>query len=751
MATQSEKSLYERLTIHFQACLDLPEPERRKYVSKLAVSHPELERELSALLRFHQEDAAPTAPSPPSATEQPARESTRTRRTPAWRSIPVLILLVGAVSLAIILGVQVWALTRLETDLKGHMASNLKGAVDLRVSNLRSWVAAQKRQAEKILAAHVAALRESAPEGLDREALRARLLAHPSFPIVSALMLHAPPEIADRGFAVLSASGVDLANDFEPLVGNTVASSAADYLGRVSMGDTVVCHPYPDRKFTGKMTPEPRNPVMFVAGPIRDASGRVIAMGTFRFSPTRLYEILGGANAEFVAFDAQGLVLNNLRDGKELQALGLTPAPETALSAYLRDPGIELASGRRPDTPPDSWPPTLMCRSAARGQDGMDASGHRDWRGRRVTAAWAWIPELEMGVGGQMPLDKVLEPMGPVRTAFNTLVGIFAFLTAGLFASTRFLRIRRRTPSESPFGAYVVERSLGKGGTAEVFLARHAFLKRPAALKILSEPHPDGASVERFEREARLACSLAHPNTIQVFDFGETPDGKLYYAMEYVEGVTLAQLVTLAGPPPVGRAVYLLRQIAGSLAEAHHRGILHRDLKPSNIMISARGGLADIVKVLDFGIACSLTPGDSDFTRSTSLIGTPAFLAPERIRSPQAMDRRSDLYAFGAVAFHLLTGRNVFEATSLTELLYQVLTSPRPSPSRLRGETIPPALEKLVLDCLSADPEERPSDVREIAAVLDAVGRLEDWTPEQALEWWTAHQDQAAAFVRASG
>jgi len=130
MATQSEKSLYERLTIHFQACLDLPESERRKYVSKLAVSHPELERELSALLRFHQEDAAPTAPSPPSATEQPARESTRTRRTPAWRSIPVLILLVGAVSLAIILGVQVWALTRLETDLKGHMASNLKGAVD---------------------------------------------------------------------------------------------------------------------------------------------------------------------------------------------------------------------------------------------------------------------------------------------------------------------------------------------------------------------------------------------------------------------------------------------------------------------------------------------------------------------------------------------------------------------------------------------------------------------------------------------
>jgi serine/threonine-protein kinase len=220
--------------------------------------------------------------------------------------------------------------------------------------------------------------------------------------------------------------------------------------------------------------------------------------------------------------------------------------------------------------------------------------------------------------------------------------------------------------------------------------------------------------------------------------------------MEYVDGLTLAQFLTLAGPPPVGRAIFLLRQIAGSLGEAHQMGLLHRDLKPSNIMISARGGLADIVKVLDFGIACSLTPGNDDYTRSTSLIGTPAFLAPERIRTPQTLDPRSDLYAFGAVAFHLLTGRHVFEGANATELIYQVLTAPRSSPSQLRGESLPESLEKMVVDCLSVDLDKRPASIRDIEAVLEWLALREPWTLTEAQEWWAENAEKVASFKRAT-
>jgi serine/threonine-protein kinase len=196
--------------------------------------------------------------------------------------------------------------------------------------------------------------------------------------------------------------------------------------------------------------------------------------------------------------------------------------------------------------------------------------------------------------------------------------------------------------------------------------------------------------------------------------------------------------------------LYLLKQIAGSLEEAHQLGLLHRDLKPSNIMVGSKGGLGDFVKVLDFGIACSVAGGGEDNTRSTALVGTPAFLAPERIRTPQLLDLRSDIYSFGAVAFHLLTGRNVFEGASPTELIYQVLSTPRPSPSQLRGETLPEPLEQLVLRCLAIDPELRPANFREILELLKTVAPTDVWSQDEARAWWSTNRDAVARFIQAT-
>jgi len=285
---------------------------------------------------------------------------------------------------------------------------------------------------------------------------------------------------------------------------------------------------------------------------------------------------------------------------------------------------------------------------------------------------------------------------------------------------------------------------------ADVYLARHATLKRPAAVKILSQVHPDAASIERFEREARLTSSLGHPNTIQVFDYGETPDGRLYFAMEYVKGLNLAQFLTLVGTLPVARVVYLLRQIAGALEEAHQLGLLHRDLKPTNIMVGTKGGFGDLVKVLDFGIACSLADDTEEITRAMALIGTPAYLAPERIRTPHLLDPRMDIYSFGAVAFHLLTGRIVFEGAGPTELIYQVMTAPRPSPSRLRGEPIPEPLEKLVLDCLSISPDSRPPSFRHVQDILNSIALADPWSQNEARAWWILNRDHVAKFVQAT-
>lgn len=137
-------------------------------------------------------------------------------------------------------------------------------------------------------------------------------------------------------------------------------------------------------------------------------------------------------------------------------------------------------------------------------------------------------------------------------------------------------------------------------------------------------------------------------------------------------------------------------------------------------------------------------------TRSTALVGTPAFLAPERIRTPQTLDLRSDIYSFGAVAFHLLTGRNVFEGASPTELIYQVLSAPRPSPSRFRGEPLPEALEQLVLRCLSVDPDFRPATFREILNLLKTVDPMDSWTQDDARSWWATNRDAVARFIQAT-
>ncbi|OYV80974.1 MAG: hypothetical protein B7Z73_18640, partial [Planctomycetia bacterium 21-64-5] len=235
------------------------------------------------------------------------------------------------------------------------------------------------------------------------------------------------------------------------------------------------------------------------------------------------------------------------------------------------------------------------------------------------------------------------------------MLGLLAVALAAVFISSLSIaRLRREVSAARQLGQYTLEGLIGEGGMGQVYRARHRLLKRPTAVKVLKPQSSTPEMLARFEQEVQLSSQLTHPNTIEIYDYGCTPDGVFYYAMEYIDGLNLSQVVALSGELPAARVVYLLRQICGSLREAHSLGLLHRDIKPQNIMLCRRGGEADVVKVLDFGLVKQMARDTSSgTTTSTVLAGTPLYMSPERLLDRHAVDARSDLYSVGAVGFKL--------------------------------------------------------------------------------------------------
>ncbi len=266
-------------------------------------------------------------------------------------------------------------------------------------------------------------------------------------------------------------------------------------------------------------------------------------------------------------------------------------------------------------------------------------------------------------------------------------------------------------------------------------------LRRPTAVKVLQPDRSREVDLARFEREVQLTAQLTHPNTVTVFDFGRTPDGLFYYAMELLTGATLAEVLAADGPQPVGRIVHIMSQVAGALAEAHGVGLIHRDIKPANIILAEQGGVVDVAKVVDFGLVKEIrAPQDSALTAHETILGTPLYMAPEAIRDPDAVDARGDVYALGAVGYVLLTGTLLFDAESVIELCsHHLHTAPEP-PSQRLGRQVPEAFEELLLQCLAKDPDERPASALELQRALEPIGREHGWNAEQARKWWQEHQ-----------
>lgn len=284
----------------------------------------------------------------------------------------------------------------------------------------------------------------------------------------------------------------------------------------------------------------------------------------------------------------------------------------------------------------------------------------------------------------------------------------------------------------------------------EVWLAKHRLLARPAAVKLIrQDPQPGRAReqvVRRFQREAQVTANLQSPHTVQLYDFGVNDRGDFYYVMELLQGLDLQHIVNRFGPQPAERVIMLLRQACRSLAEAHEHGLVHRDIKPANLFVARLGSEYDFLKILDFGIVKDQL-GQELMTLSAQnvLQGTPAFMAPEVVLGESRIDGRTDLYSLACSAYWALTGRLLFEANTLAQmLLHHAHTIPEP-PSKVSRLPIPKALEAVLMQCLEKDPGKRPSSALELESELAAVRCEEPWTEAGAQAWWAAHAPDVVA------
>jgi serine/threonine protein kinase len=655
-------------------------------------------------------------------------------------------------------GAGLWVHHSVENAMREQRANDLNAMVDASVSAVRVWMAEQKINVQffaedetvRALVAELLPLADGSAD-VERKLMQTKTQESLRDRLKGKLRLS-----GYFGYFVVSPAGIVLASDQQLAIGKALTGYRKEAFERGASGRTLVTKPFLSPLLLDDENGELRAnlPTMFVLGPVRDTRGAPIAALGLRIRPednfTRILQVVRfGESGETYAFDKSGLLLSQSRFDNDLKQLGLLvdqPDARSILTVEIRDPQVNMAQGERPKLRRSEQPLTRLAADAVQEKDGYDADGYRDYRGAPSVGAWRWLPELDMGIATEIDSAEAFRPVYILRKAFWSLMGLLALSAVGIFLAMLFIARQQKalqsaTLAAKQLGQYALEEKIGAGGMGTVYKARHAMLRRPTAVKLLDVDKMSVAAVLRFEREVQLTSALTHPNTVAVFDYGRTPDGIFYYAMEYLEGMTLDDLVKGFGPLPEARVRFILRQVCGSLAEAHAGGLVHRDIKPANIFLTCRGGMHDFVKVLDFGLAKALGAEKANVTSPSALLGTPLYMSPEAMNHPELVDARADVYAVGAVGYYLLTGSPVFTGATIMEICMKHSNDAPVPPSVRSGYHISETLEALLLRCLAKAPANRPADAAELLRELEACAVEGKWSAYDAEAWWTTRDN----------
>lgn len=574
------------------------------------------------------------------------------------------------------------------TSLRESRQASYRALLDAQVARLQQWIDERRADVEQLatdpyilqLAGRLAATGENACVGQDADLVKLKEV------VASRFGRHAPSYVH-----LLDKDGRVLLSTIAHRCGTRLPEGVRARLMQARERGSAFIRPLEGTEGGGM-------PLVWYEALVKDASGNPVAYVGYGVAALEAFGFLAdqgrfGASGETYVIDQQGNPISALR----------WPSMRTAVPAD--SPWIgQVAAAQKEAASPEALAGALM-------------DPYPGYARRTVVGVWRWLPRR--GIGLVLEVDAA-EAFGPVRYLrwIAWQAGVLALLA---FAAGLFLR-RSEENAGHHIGPYRILGPLGEGAVSNVYLSEHVLMRRRVALKVLKPRAASDEWLARFRREARLAGRLHHPNFVRLFDYGHSTNGGFYYAMEYLAGCNLAELVEREGIQPAERVIHLLKQACAALEEAHGMGILHRDIKPQNLMVCTVAGQPDVLKVLDFGLIKQVDGGDDsrDLTVGLRILGTPAYMAPERITDPLSTDPRADLYALGAVGFYLLTGRKPFESGSDLQLTHRILHETAPRASAFNPE-VPPALDELLARCMAKDPIQRPASARMLHDQLNAL------------------------------